>query len=239
MVKISIVIPTFKEAEYISQTLNSIENLKSDVEVILVETVSDETAILEKIVKERKNVRLYKISKRGIAKARNYGAKRARGDILLFLDADVLMAKGSIEKILEVFKDPLVCGATCSCYPVEPKLNELLFFKFYNALIRFALGLPLIRRFRHTTGTFIAVRKTYFDMIGGFDEHLVCLEDGDLAYRLSSLGKFVFIKDMFVYESLRRFRRIGLFNTVKAWFQNWLFYILTGNVVVEEWKPIR
>jgi glycosyltransferase involved in cell wall biosynthesis len=239
MAKISIVIPTFKEAKYITRTLNNIEKLKGDVEVILVETVSDETVILEKIVEEHKNVQLYKIKERGIAKARNYGAKKARGSILLFLDADVLITRDSIEKILEVFENPLVCGATCSFYPVKPNFNELLFFKFYNALVRLALSLPLIRRFKHTSGTFIAVRKIYFDMIGGFSEHLACLEDGDLAYRLSSLGKFVFIKDMFFYESLRRARKLGLFKTVKSWFQNWLFYILTGNVAVEEWKPIR
>lgn len=239
MTKISIVIPTFKEAKYINQTLSNIEKLDGDIEVILVETISDETAVLEKTVEEHKNVQLYKIKERGIAKARNYGAQRASGSILLFLDADVLVTKDLVEKISRVFQNPRVVGATCNFYPVKPKFNELVFFKFYNTLIRLVLGLPLIKRLKHTSGIFIVVRKAHFNLIGGFDERLICLEDGDLAYRLSFLGRFVFIKDLVVYESLRRIRKSGLFRTVKSWVQNWLFYVLTGNVVVEEWKPVR
>ena len=239
MIKISIVIPTFKEAKYINQTLNSIEKLDGDIEVILVETISDETAVLEKIVKEHENVQLYMIKERGIAKARNYGAQKASGSIILFLDADVFVTKDLVEKISQVFRNPHVVGATCNFYPIKPKFSELFFFKFYNTLIRLVLGLPLIKRLKHTSGIFIVVRKAHFNQIGGFDERLVCLEDGDLAYRLSFLGRFVFIKDLFVYESLRRIRKLGLFNTVKSWFQNWLFYVITGNVVVEEWKPVR
>jgi glycosyltransferase involved in cell wall biosynthesis len=219
--------------------LNSLKKLDGDIEVILVETISNETSLLEKIVEEHKNIRLYKIKERGIAQARNYGAKKARGDILLFLDADVLVTKDLIEKISQAFQNPRVVGATCSFYPIKPRFNELFFFKFYNTLIRFVLGLPLIKRLKHTSGIFIVVRKASFNLIGGFDERLVCLEDGDLAYRLSFLGRFVFIKDLVVYESLRRIRRAGLFKTVKSWFLNWLFYVLTGHVVVEEWKPVR
>jgi len=238
MTKISIVIPTFKEAKYIDQTLNSIEKLHGDIEAILVETVSDETSDIEKIVKEHENVQLYKIKERGIAKAKNYGAQKARGSILLFLDADVFVTKDVVEKVSQVFKDATVIGATCNNYPIEPKFSELLFFKFYNALIKLVLSLPLMK-FKHSRGEFIAVRKAHFNKIGGFNEHLVCLEDADLAHRLSMLGKFIFIRDLVVYESMRRIRKLGLFRTIMLWFKNWLFYVIRNGVIIKEWEPIR
>ena len=238
MTKISIVIPTFKEAKYIDQTLNSIEKLHGDIEAILVETVSDETSDIEKIVKEHKNVQLYKIKERGIAKAKNYGAQKARGSILLFLDADVFVTKDVVEKVSQVFKDATVIGATCNNYPIEPKFSELLFFKFYNALVKLVLSLPLMK-FKHSRGEFIAVRKAHFNKIGGFNEHLVCLEDADLAHRLSMLGKFIFIRDLVVYESMRRIRKLGLFRTIMLWFKNWLFYVIRNGVIIKEWEPIR
>ena len=238
MTKISVVIPTFKEAKYIDQTLNSIEKLHGDIEVILVETVSEETRILENVVKKHEGIQLYKIKDRGIAKAKNYGAQKAHGDILLFIDADVFVTKEVVKQVSRVFEDPSVIGATCNNYPIEPKVSELLFFKFYNALIRLVLVLPTTK-FKHSRGEFIAVRKAYFNKIGGFNEHLVCLEDADLAHRLSMLGKFIFIRDLVVYESMRRIRKLGLFRTIMLWFKNWLFYVIRNGVIIKEWEPIR
>ncbi|MFQ6086521.1 MAG: glycosyltransferase [Candidatus Bathyarchaeia archaeon] len=238
MTKISIIIPTFKEAKYIDQTLNSIEKLNGNIEVILVETVSEETRALENIVKKHEGVQLYKIKERGIAKAKNYGARKAHGDILLFLDADVLVTKDILKQVSRIFRDPSVIGATCNSHPIEPRFGELLFFKFYNALIRLVLSLPSMK-LKHSRGEFIAIRKAHFNRIGGFNEHLVCLEDADLAHRMSALGKFVFIKDLAVYESMRRIRKLGLFRTVVLWSKNWLFYVIKNDVIIKEWEPIR
>ena len=237
MTTISIVIPTFKEIDYINQTLNRIERLNGNIEVILVETVSEETEALENVVEKHKGVQLYKIKERGIAKAKNYGARKAHGHILLFLDADVFVTKDVVKQVSRVFKDLSVVGATCNNYPVEPKFSELLFFKFYNALIRLVLSLPPTK-LKHSRGEFIAVRKAHFEDVGGFNERLVCMEDAYLARRLSMLGRFVFIKDLVVYESLRRIRKLGLFRTFMLWFKNWLFYIVQSDVVAKEWKPV-
>lgn len=238
MTKMSIIIPTFKEARYINQTLSSIEKLNGNIEVILVETISEETSTLENVAKKHKGVQLYKIKERGIAKAKNHGAQRAHGNLLLFLDADVFVTKDVVKQVSRVFKDSFVTGATCNNYPVKPKFSELLFFKFYNALIRLTLSLPSVK-FKHSRGEFIAVRKAHFEKVGGFNEHLVCMEDADLAHRLSMLGKFVFIKDLVVYESMRRIRKLGLFRTLSLWFKNWLFYLIKSDVVAKEWKPVR
>jgi len=238
MTKISIIIPTFKEAKYIDETLNSIEKLDGSIEVILVETVSEETRTLENVVKNHEGVQLYKIKERGIAKAKNYGAQKAHGNILLFLDADVFVTKDVVKQVSRVFKDPSVIGATCNNYPAKPKFSELLFFKFYNALIRLVLSLPP-SKFKHSRGEFVAVRKAHFERVGGFNERLVCMEDADLARRLSMLGKFVFINDLVVYESMRRIRKLGLFRTFILWSKNWVFYIIKSDVVAKEWKPVR
>ena len=238
MTKTSIIIPTFREAKHIGGTLNNVTKIPGDVEIIIVETVSDETPLLEKALEKHKGVQLYKIEHRGIAKAKNYGAEKASGDILIFLDADVLVTKDLVQKVTAVLQDAAIVGATCNNYPIEPKISELFFFKLYNPLIRLVLNLPS-RKIKHSRGEFIAVKRVHFEEIGGFNEHLACLEDGDLARRISKLGRFVFIKDLTVYESMRRFRGQGQFNTIMLWFKNWLFFFVNSGVVSKEWKPVR
>ena len=73
----------------------------------------------------------------------------------------------------------------------------------------------------------------------GFDEEIPCIEDHDLAHRLSSRGKFVFIKDLTVYESLRRFRRLGIFKVVGTWLMDYFSFILRRKPVSITWQPIR
>lgn len=238
MSSISIIIPTFKESRYVARTLDSVEKLEGKIEVILVETISEDTALLEHVIRKHHAVQLHKITKRGIARAKNRGAQKAQGNILLFLDADVFVTRDATKKVARVFKDSTVVGATCNNYPAEPTIGELLFFRFYNALIKLMLDLPLTR-FKHSRGEFMAVRKTHFEKIGGFNERLACMEDADLAQRLSMVGRFVFIKDLVVYESMRRIRKLGLFGTFVLWFKNWLYYTIKNSVIAREWKPVR
>jgi len=229
--KVSVVIPTFQEGKYIAVTLSKLVNIKPIIEIVVVDGGSQDNTVN---IAKKFTDKVYQIQERGISRARNHGAKQANGDILLFLDADVYPPPNFVEKVLETFNNPKVVGATCHIMPTQSRLAELAFFKFYNLLIQ------LCTKFKpHSRGEFLAVRKNDFLKVNGFDENMPCLEDHDLAYRLSKRGKFMFIRDLIVYESMRRFRKLGFFKVVGTWFTDYLFFVLRGKPLSKVWQPVR
>ncbi len=232
--KVSIIIPTLNEEKYIEKTLHRLSKIE-DIEIIIVDGNSEDRTV--ELAKRFTN-KIYIINRRGIARARNFGAKNATGEILIFLDADVIVPLDFIEKVSAIFNDKDVVGATCSIMPLNPKIAERVFFIFYNTLIRI-LSLLHSNMFKFARGEFIAVRKKDFEAIGGFNEELPCVEDHDLSLRISKRGKFVFIKDLTVYESLRRVRKWGLPKTVKVWLLDFIIFIVSRKTYSKIWSPVR
>jgi glycosyltransferase involved in cell wall biosynthesis len=229
--KVSVIIPTFQEGGYLAEVLSRVAETRSPTETIVVDSGSQDNTV--KIAKQFTD-KVYPISKRGISKAKNHGAQQASGDILVFLDADVKPPKDFVEKVLEVFDGTTVVGATCHIVPEHPSLSESVFFQFYNLLIRVCSNFE-----PHSRGEFLAVEKKSFFAVGGFDETMPCLEDHELAHRLSKLGKFVFIKNLVVYESLRRFRKLGFFKVVGTWITDYVSFVLRGKPISKVWSPVR
>ena len=219
------------EEQYITNLLSQLTRTKPPIEIIVVDSQSkDRTAEIAKYFTKK----VYQIKERGIAKARNYGAGHANGSLIVFLDADVKIPTDFAEKLYKRFENAQVVGATCNIMPEHGKFFEKAFFKFYNKLIQ------ITAKFKpHARGEFFAVRKKEFMRAGGFDENLPCLEDHELAQRLSKLGKFVFINDLIVYESMRRFRKIGFSKVVDTWIIDYILFSLRGKPLTKVWQPAR
>ncbi len=229
--KISVVIPTLEEESYIEAILSRLKRVRPSVEIIVVDGGSrDRTMELAK----RFSDKVYRATKQGIAAGRNHGGQNAIGDIIVFLDADVTFPVKFAEKVMETFKDPTIVGATCNIMPLKAQLGATTFFRVYNTILRFSTRIR-----PHSRGEFFAVRKTAFKKTNGFDETMPCLEDHDLAYRLSKLGRFAFISDLTVYESLRRFRKLGFWRVFRTWFVDYLSYMIRGKPVSQTWMPVR
>jgi len=229
--RISVIIPTLQEQNYIGDILSKLNKVKPKVEVIVVDGGSKDKTVE---VAQRFTNKVYKTDKRGIAAGRNYGAAKANGDILVFLDTDVTFPDNFPEKVLQTFSVPTVAGATCNIMPIQNQFGTTVFFRLYNLIIR------VTAKFKpHSRGEFFAVRKTAFLKAKGFDETMPCLEDHDLARRLSKIGEFVFDSDLTVYESLRRFRKLGFLKVIGTWTIDYIFFMIRGKPLSPEWKPIR
>ena len=229
--RISAVIPTFMEEQYIATLLSQLAKTEPSIEIVVVDSKSQDNTVE---IAKRFTEKVYQIRERGIARARNYGANQANGNLIVFLDADVKLPTNFAEKLHETFKDASIVGATCNIMPEQGTFFEKAFFKFYNILIQ------ITAKFKpHARGEFFAVRKKEFMQIGGFDESLPCLEDHDLARRLSKLGKFVFMDSLTVYESMRRFRKTGFSKVVGTWIIDYIFLSLRGKPLSKFWHPVR
>jgi len=229
--KVSVIIPTYQEEKYIGNLLSRLAKMNPSSEIIVVDGGStDETVKIAR----RFTDKVYQINQRGIGRARNYGAYKAKGDILIFLDADVTPPPDLIEKVLKTFIDEKTIGATCNTMPAQPMTSELLYFHFYNRLLR------LCAKFKpHSRGEFMAVRRREFLHTNGFNENLPCQEDNDFVLRVSKLGRFVFISDLTVYETMRRIRKTGFLKVLKIWVIDYIFLILFKRTVSKTWEPVR
>lgn len=228
---VSVVIPTLEEENYIEKTLSNLQKVTTPIEIIVVDGGSHDRTVE---IARRFTDNVYSIRKRGISSGRNYGAKLANGDVLVFLDTDVIFPVDFVEKIQKAFEDSSVAGATCNIMPSQFRPDATPFFYFYNKLIK------MFTRIKpHSRGEFFTARKSAFLRVGGFDESMPCLEDHDLANRLSKHGRFVFIPDLTMYESLRRIQKLGFWRVICTWLMDYISFTIRRKPVSRVWQPVR
>ncbi|MCH1982156.1 CDP-glycerol glycerophosphotransferase family protein [Ruminococcus sp. OA3] len=105
MCKISVIVPVYKVERYLRTCLDSLVNQTlEDIEIIAVNDGSPDNspAILEEYEKKYSpKVRVYSIENHGVSYARNYGADRANGEYLLFVDSDDFVEPQMCEVLYE------------------------------------------------------------------------------------------------------------------------------------------
>ena len=135
-------------------------------------------------------VRLLHLAKNsGPSAARNHGARQARGDILFFVDADMVVAPGAVSRVLTVFAENPDLAAVFGSYDLEPRAKNVV-SQYRNLLHHFVhqSGNPEASTFWAGCG---AIRRSVFEQIGGFDEKRfprASIEDIELGYRLRQAG---------------------------------------------------
>lgn len=218
---LSIIIPTLNEEDYLSLLLESIKKQGfSDYEIIVADAGSEDKTI--EIAKEYN----CKVIKGGSpAKGRNNGAKVAKGDLLLFLDADVILPEDFFEKTLDELKERKLEIATFPLLPRrKDKFVRLLFNLFYNLPIFF-----MERTLPHAAMG-ILISKEIFDKINGFDETIKMAEDHDLARRAEKLGKYGVLRSTKIFISERRFETDGWLRTSFKYIFCGLYMVFRGPV---------
>jgi glycosyltransferase involved in cell wall biosynthesis len=102
---LSVVVPYFNMGRYIDETIKSLEAVDyRQKEILIVNDGSTDPQSISKLdaYRQRENFRVLDIANRGLAHARNYGAAKANGEFLAFLDADDLVEKDYYSKALKV-----------------------------------------------------------------------------------------------------------------------------------------
>lgn len=137
---------------------------------------------------------------RQIARARNAGARDARGDWLLFVDADTQPSAGLLARTRAVMLGGGCCGG-----------GALISGRGAGPGIRLAIGIwnGISRLGRVACGAYLFCRADAFRELGGFDESLYAAEELDLSQRLKAWGRarglrFELIGDARLDTSLRK-----------------------------------
>ncbi len=238
---VSIIIPTYCEEENIEQCLKSTGKQKFEkgkIEVIVVDSNSPDNT---KTIAKKYADKVINIKDRGVSKARNVGAQRAKGEILLFLDADTLLDPRFIAEMYESFADSNVVCVSGSVGGLE-RLGIIgdLFKFFHYSLMNTVAALTAHFGFPSFPTVCCACRKSVFHGIGGFDEGLAIAEDLVFSRRMGKIGKCLVNKGAKAYTSLRRVKKNGRMKNYWIYFRNYFrVFVLNQKPWIQDFPHTR
>ncbi|MBW3544205.1 MAG: glycosyltransferase, partial [Bacteroidetes bacterium] len=200
--KLSIIIPTYNEKDYLQKTLNAAQNHasgKHSLEIIVIDGGSTDGTPAR--IRQKSVVVVTNPSLAGKKwAALRMGARLAQGDVFLFLDADTLLPPDYDLSIARVLADNKVVGGAFE-FSFFEKSPALSFITFINR-IRYRFR----KRFYGDQGLF--VRQSAYLASGGCPERAL-LETAYLCKALQEQGKLKIIQPP-VQTSARRFIRGGI-----------------------------
>ena len=174
MIKVSVIIPSYNEEKDIRKCLSSLqEQLFRDFEIIVVDDGSTDST--KKIVKSFKDVRLIEGKYKGPGFSRNLGAKKAKGEILVFVDSDMEFDKNYLKKLIEpLIKNKEIIGTTHETEIV--KNTENIWSKCWG-------GIRVSKENAHKVKIFRSIIKNKFLEFGGFDPKYGYADDQTLWFK--------------------------------------------------------
>jgi modification methylase len=199
--KLSVIIPTLNEAARLPRLLQALQAQSlPPFEVIVADAGSqDGTPAIAESFGAR-------VVPGGLpATGRNAGARHARGEMFLFLDADVLPGPDFIECALKEMTEAGLEISPCLIEALEDDPGNQVIAEFTNLYMQILA--PVSPR---APGFCVFVRRQVHEAIGGFDETLKLSEDHDYARRAVKVAKYGFLTEVRIPVSMRRVEKEGL-----------------------------
>jgi glycosyltransferase involved in cell wall biosynthesis len=212
-IRLSIIVPVYNNPQDLRECLSAlIASSNPASEIIVVDDAStDDTAS----VATQMGARVLRLAKNsGPAAARNYGARHAQGDILFFVDADVIIAPDVVSRVGVLFTERPDLAAVFGSYDARPRAKGIV-SQYRNLLHHFIHqnGSPEASTFWAGCG---AIRRSVFQDLGGFDEKRFprpSIEDIELGHRLRRGGYRILLDKALQGTHLKRWT---LYTTIRT-----------------------
>ena len=200
----SVILPAYNEEALLPTTLSSLhlamDSISSKGEIIVVDNNSTDNT---KQIAKKYGARVIFEPFRQIARARNCGARTAKSDFLIFLDADTILPPQLLQNAIGLLDKGRHCGGgTLLSYDSQLPFLAGNLVKLWNWLSKTN---------RLAAGSFIFCLADGFHDIGGFDENIYAGEEIFFSRKIKAWGKknnllFTIINDQAVITSGRKFR---------------------------------
>lgn len=204
----SVIIAAYNEEATLGAQLEALSQERSaqPFEILVCDNGSDDgtVAVVQRMTASVPNLRLIDASaRRGPGAARNIGASAARGELLLFCDADDVVEPGWVDAL---------CDAAANADLVAGTLEGRLLNQDHQAAVSWEVSSEITVAWwpRYPAGATsnMAVRASAFHAVGGFDETLRTGEDIDLCWRIQIAGyAFARSTEAVVHSRQRQGRR--------------------------------
>ncbi len=186
MSRVSIIIPAYNEEFLLPATLRALREAEASLgwsaELIVVDDGStDRTAAIARNF----GARVVSVKLRHIAAARNAGGRAARGDVLVFVDADTIVPADVLRDAVDAIEAGAVAGGAGVRYRAgDPRW----------AAVVTAIVIWIMRRAKWAAGCFVFVRRDVFERVGGFDERYFASEEIHFSRAVKKHGRFVMLR---------------------------------------------
>ena len=178
---ISVIIPAFNEEKTIGACLKSLKNQSyKQIEIIVVDDGSSDST--RNIVKGFSDIKLLTQSHKGPGQARNLGVVKSKGDILVFVDADMTFDKNFIRDLVK----PIVEGKTIGTFSKNEmvKNNENIWSNCWNINKNLPQDRMIAKNYPDEAPVFRAILKKEFERVDGFETSGQYTDDWSLSRKL-------------------------------------------------------
>ncbi|OGM10876.1 hypothetical protein A2W13_00300 [Candidatus Woesebacteria bacterium RBG_16_36_11] len=214
--KFSFIIPVLNEEKYIAKCIYSIKKqFGEDFEIIVVDNGSKDKTV--EIV-NKMGVSLVYERKKGISNARNTGAKKAKGELLCFMDADGILSNNWLVEVRKTINKSNVLNLVGLNIFTNKNIIKKI---YYNIFTLFAYLLLILNKIIFgkvfLPGNNLVIRRSIFLKLGGFEPYVA--EDLFLSRKFWMLKneKAIFNHKMVIYYSSRGFDTAGYIRTILYW----------------------
>ncbi|HEX3035058.1 MAG TPA: glycosyltransferase family 2 protein [Thermodesulfobacteriota bacterium] len=207
---ISVIIPVHNSAEYLGKCLDALaaSSYKS-YEIIVVDDASTDNSFE---IGRKKGVVVHELPRKsGAAAARNYGAKKAKGDIFLFVDSDVVVRRDTVAQVAHDFMKNPDIAAVFGSYDDSPADSGFI-SQFRNLLHHYIHQVSLKEAMTFWTGCG-AIKREVFYQVREFDESWYAMEDVEIGFRMWKSGyRIVLDKEL----QVKHLKHWGLYSLVRT-----------------------
>jgi len=211
--RLSVIVPAYNCPEQLRACLTAIlAQADEHTQVIVADDASTDATVCVAQDMGAEVVRLAKNS--GPAAARNEGVAKATGDILIFIDADVVIGTGVLERVCRTFEQSPHIAALFGSYDTQPREQGLI--SQYRNLLHHIMH-QAAQEEAHTFWSGLgAVRREIFLKVWGFDTQKFpkpSIEDIEFGHRLRQAGEQIRLDKGLLGTHLKRWNFISMVRT--------------------------
>jgi GT2 family glycosyltransferase len=202
-VSIALVVPVYNGAVTLGECLAALTAALAPGDDIVV--VDDGSTDGSAAIATAAGVPVVRLSgNQGAAAARNAGVRAVRGDVLLFVDADVVVALDAVARVRGTLAARPDLAAVFGSYDDRPRAGGIV-SPYRNLLHHYVHQHGAAEAFSFWAGCG-AVRRAAFEAVGGFDERpwRRAIEDIELGYRLRAAGHRILLDHGLLSTHLKR-----------------------------------
>ncbi len=226
----SVVIPTLNEEKFLPRLLTDLSKQKErSFEVIIVDGQSTDSTkkVAEQFKKKLPNFSFLTSKKRNLCFQRNFGAEHAKGEYLVFMDADVQVFTNYLSEIRAHIEETSAAFVTTYQLPDVRSKFDIFLVQLANYTLEL---LSLINR-QMSPGYNFIIKKEVFNKAGKFDLNATFSEDHDLSIRIYNEGyKISILKKRLLKWSFRRLKKNGRLPVIYKYSLATIYMLVSDNI---------